>query len=239
MQTKLFKSLPWVALAGLLLAGISFALVNQSRSNQLTEDTQTRRSALDTLTQIAALKPQSINDPAFQQALEDGLQAPYIATIWLFAPDGEQILYSAGSTSAASRQSTDMEQILAALPKDALQTEQTAMLKAVAAMRYEGEHNDIYRHLILPVSSPDGDLIGFLGAAYEISPSLSSVSAGYITALITFIAGLALYWLSLPLWVRWDARNRGERAPAWAVFVLLGNLVALVAYLIVRRSSSK
>jgi hypothetical protein len=239
MQTKLFKLLPWVALAGLLLAGISFALVSQSRSNQLTEDPQTRLSALDTLTQIAALQPETVDAPAFRQALEDSLQAPYIAAIWLFAPDGEQILYSAGSTSAASRQSPDMEQILAALPQDALHTEQTAMLKAVAAMRYEGEHNDIYRHLILPVSSPNGDLIGFLGAAYEISPSLSSVDARYIATLITFVAGLALYWLSLPLWVLWDARNRGERAPAWAVFVLLGNLVALVAYLIVRRNPSK
>jgi hypothetical protein len=239
MKTKLFKLLPWVALAGLLLAGISFGFVSYNRSNQLTEDPQTRRSALDTLTEIAALQPTTVDDPALRKALEDSLQAPYIATIWLFAPDGEQIAYSAGSTSAASRRSADMEQILAALPQDALQTEQTAMLKAVAAMRYEGEHNDIYRHLILPIRSPDGALIGFLGAAYDINSALSPVTAGYIATLITFIAGLALYWLSLPLWVLWDARNRGERAPAWAVFVLLGNLVALVAYLIVRRSSSK
>jgi hypothetical protein len=32
-----------------------------------------------------------------------------------------------------------------------------------------------------------------------------------------------------------DARARGERAWVWAVFVLLGNLVALITYILARR----
>jgi len=54
-------------------------------------------------------------------------------------------------------------------------------------------------------------------------------------ALVLFCTGLAAYWFSLPAWVVTDARRRGEKAVAWGLFVLLGNVVALVFYLQVRR----
>jgi hypothetical protein len=52
--------------------------------------------------------------------------------------------------------------------------------------------------------------------------------------LLAGLLALAVYWLCLPLWVWLDARERGERAWAWAVFVLLGNPVALPAYILAR-----
>lgn len=50
-----------------------------------------------------------------------------------------------------------------------------------------------------------------------------------------FPVGLAAYWFSLPLWVATDARRRQEKAVVWGLFALLGNVMALVLYLLVRR----
>ena len=50
-----------------------------------------------------------------------------------------------------------------------------------------------------------------------------------------FLAGLIAFWLTIPSWMLLDARRRGERAAAWGLFGLLGNVMALVVYLLVRR----
>jgi hypothetical protein len=55
------------------------------------------------------------------------------------------------------------------------------------------------------------------------------------SALVPFCAGVATYWFSLPAWVAMDAQRRQEKAVAWGLFVLLGNVVALVLYLLVHR----
>jgi len=55
-----------------------------------------------------------------------------------------------------------------------------------------------------------------------------------VVSLIILYLSLTAYWLSLPVWVFLDAQTRRERAWIWAMFVLLGNLVALIAYLLTR-----
>jgi hypothetical protein len=55
-----------------------------------------------------------------------------------------------------------------------------------------------------------------------------------MTAVLAVPLGLGVFWLSLPAWVWLDARRRGERAFVWALFVLTGNVVALMAYLLTR-----
>ena len=55
---------------------------------------------------------------------------------------------------------------------------------------------------------------------------------GSIAAMLGFYLAAAIYWLALPLWVFLDARDRRDRALAWGIFVLIGNLVALLAYLL-------
>lgn len=52
---------------------------------------------------------------------------------------------------------------------------------------------------------------------------------------IFVLIALMLYWFSIPPWVALDARRRGERALVWSTFALLGNMMALVLYLLVRR----
>lgn len=56
--------------------------------------------------------------------------------------------------------------------------------------------------------------------------------------IITLVAliGLILFWLSIPAWMVLDAQQRRERAAVWGLFGLLGNMIALVVYLLVREN---
>lgn len=45
---------------------------------------------------------------------------------------------------------------------------------------------------------------------------------------------LLIYWLSIPLWVVLDAMRHRERAVVWGLFTLIGNIVALLIYLLSR-----
>ena len=56
--------------------------------------------------------------------------------------------------------------------------------------------------------------------------------------IITLIAlfSLLLFWLSIPAWMTLDAQKRRERAAIWGLFGLLGNMIALVVYLLVREN---
>ncbi len=57
---------------------------------------------------------------------------------------------------------------------------------------------------------------------------------GNLTTL-AIAAGLIAFWGTIPSWMLLDARRRGERAAVWGLFGLLGNVMALVVYLLVRR----
>ena len=58
-----------------------------------------------------------------------------------------------------------------------------------------------------------------------------------ITVIVFVVGSLVLFWLSIPLWMALDAQKRHERAAAWGLFGLLGNMIALVVYLLVRRNN--
>ena len=53
-----------------------------------------------------------------------------------------------------------------------------------------------------------------------------------IAALSSFI----LFWLFIPAWMALDAQKRREKAAVWGIFGLLGNMIALVVYLLVREN---
>ena len=53
---------------------------------------------------------------------------------------------------------------------------------------------------------------------------------------IAALAGFILFWLSIPAWMALDAQKRRERAAVWGLFGLLGNMIALVVYLLVREN---
>ena len=57
-----------------------------------------------------------------------------------------------------------------------------------------------------------------------------------ITVAVVMLGSLSLFWLSIPAWMALDAQKRRERATAWGLFGLLGNMIALVVYLLVREN---
>jgi len=109
-------------------------------------------------------------------------------------------------------------------------------LLAASAIQREGEHNDVLRQMVRPVRAGDDTELGIVAVSYDANPGLGGFPGfGYVVALLVIPLGLAVYWLALAGWVFLDAKVRGERAWVWAMFVLLGNLVALFVYLLARQ----
>lgn len=57
-----------------------------------------------------------------------------------------------------------------------------------------------------------------------------------ITVAVFLTGSLILFWLTIPAWMALDALKRHERAVAWGLFGLLGNIIAMVVYLLVRKN---
>ena len=113
----------------------------------------------------------------------------------------------------------------------------------------------IPKHLIIsteePISRYGGELVemnrvkdGLIAATIsrsqynpplqERSEESERLSLLLNTTGIAALAGFILFWLSIPAWMALDAQKRRERATVWGIFGLLGNMIALVVYLLVR-----
>jgi hypothetical protein len=242
MRNRYYKFLPWAALLGAILIIAGLITTNGMRAQLMTDDGQTTRVVDAALTRLAQLTPSNAEDAALRAAVKELRANPYLATVWLFDLQGK-VLYSEGSTafhsSIQDRIPPDFERILASAPADTLTSEQSLLLAAAAAIQAEGEHNDIYRHQVRPVRDANGKLVAVVGVAYDISSAVGAPDAGWIASILIFLLGLGLYWLALPVWTYLDASQNGEPAWVWAAFVLLGNVVALIAYLLVRSAPKK
>ena len=242
-MTKKVKSLlPWIAVLSALAAAILALIGIPQRRQMLTDSGVTHLAAEAAIEQVIALPPASLDDANFRRSLEALPGKAYISNVWLFAPDG-QIISSVGMMApregtAAEHATVEARRLLETLPQDTLTGEQRTLLLAASAIQSEGEHNDVLRHFVREVRSPDGVLLGWVGVAYDVSPDISAPDIGWIISLLAWLFFLGIYWLSLPLWVWLDARQRGERAGVWAMFVLVGNLVALMAYVLTRPQSA-
>ena len=241
MGKRLKRGLPIIAVVGALVALVCLSVLSRRRQVLLTDTGETRRVVeTTTVAQLQALRPSSLDGTSFREAIAQAKDAPYVAVIWLFAPDG-RILEGNRSVSRGTVQESatdEMRRVLGMLPKGALGAEQRIALLAASAMQKEGEHNDVYRHLLREVHGPDDDVVALIGITYDVSPATGSPGLAYKLLVAMLPLGLGVYWLALPAWVWLDARARGERAWVWAVFVLLGNLVATIAYILARAPGS-
>jgi len=254
MSARTFrKLLPFLAVLGAALFVVLVILVFIGAGHQqafLVDTGETRPAVLAALKKLQAQHPTSIDDADFRRSVKalakDTPEESQVATVWLFEPNG-QIIESIGSTSgcphvgggyvAEDWASIDVRGVLDTLPGELLSQEQRTMLLMASCIRSEGTHNDIYRHLLVPIRAADGSTVALVGVNYTVTSGAHDRATGGDLGLIVGgllgVGGFALYWLSLPLWVFLDARARGERAAwIWAAFVFLGNLVALIAYLL-------
>jgi hypothetical protein len=237
MDKKLKKILPMMAMIGALIGLAALVALSTVQRGILIDTGETTLSVVQTLSRIQAMQPQSIEDPSFKAAIDQAREAPYIATIWLFSPEGQIIqgnaAYPYGVVDKEATEET--RRILAALPEEFLTSEQSTALQAASVMQAEGEHNDVYRHILREVYDKDGKIVALAGATFDVSPEVGdSPSTGWILLILGVLLGMGIYWIALPFWVWLDARDRGERYWVWGTFVLLGNLVALMAYILAR-----
>ena len=247
MPNKFKSTLLILAFLGAFAAVNSLFLLSFERRAKLVKSDEARQAAEDFLARFQAIRVTSIddralNDSALMASAGPTMRNPYVAAVWLFAPDG-RIVCGSGATALSTMgyrtvknaATDDAQSLLETLPEDMFTDLQRTSILAASAMRREGSHNDIYDHLLRPIKKEDGSIVGLVGIAYLISKSLTEpVGLGWIAGVLVIPIGLGVYWLSLPLWVLLDARQRGERAWPWAIFVFIGNLVAFIAYALAR-----
>ena len=242
-MAKPIKSiLPWIAVGSALAAAILTLIGISLRRQMLTDSGLTRPAAEAAVEQFVSPPPASLDEAGFRRAVEALPGKAYIAGAWLFAPAG-RIVSSAGmmrpkNGTAAERAAADTLRLLETLPKNALTAEQRTLILAASAIQSEGEHNDVLRHVVREIRSTNGTLLGWIGVAFDVSPGVGTPDVRWIVFLLAWLFFIGVYWISLPLWVWLDARHRGERAGVWAMFVVIGNLVALMAYVLTRPKSS-
>ena len=232
------RLLPIFAVVGLIMFIIAGAISQSGEQGFLTDTGRNRPAVEAVLVQLQAIRPVSLDDPDFMSAVKAAQREPHVASLWLFTPDG-RCAYSTSPIAARGNvedwASVDVRGSLDVLSDDTLSDVQHTMLLVGSAIRSEWTHNDIYRHMVGAVRKHDGSTVALIAVAYEISGGAHSKPAFFIGAPAALI-GLAVYWLSLPLWVFLDARARGRQVWTWTTFIFIGNLVALLAYLLTAKS---
>jgi len=235
------KKLPWVAVAAILIFS-AILIFGPKRSSFLTPDPQQKQRAQSTLNTLAESANANLEDPAFTEKLNQALSNGTAASLWVFDQNGI-LVYAQGSTAKAAKNfpvdDLPVQKLLSSLPDEALTPQQKQLLISAALIQVEGEHNDIYNHLVTPLYDASGEMTGILGMAYSINQNTGGVPLSWKLSIVAGLFSFGIYWISLPLWVFFDARSRNEKAWIWGCFTLLGNLIALMAYLLTRHPQAE
>lgn len=238
MRKPLMRALPFVSAAALLLAVICLVVVSRERRQFLTDTGETTRVVESAVAEIQSLHPDSLDAPQLRAALQRLSKTRPVALTWLIGHDG-QIRFSTAPYANRGQVEqwalTETRRVISEMPAGFLTPHQRIALLAGSAIQGEGEHNDVWRHMIRPLPANPDKPLGFIGVAYDISSRGAGFPGlGYAVPLLLVPIAVLVYWVTLPWWVFLDASARGERAWVWMLFVLLGNLVALLAYLLAR-----
>jgi len=239
MKKNWYNILPWATLLSgtLVVMLLAAAIIYKPQKN--IENTVNRKIALDKLKTISLENKELFNTDVFFNYVYKTLFGNEINTIWLIAANGE-IVYAKGEMAQSTPLNSSVNSLMDDQSKGLINAVEESIdpllkleLSIAAAIRREGEHNDVYGHLVLPVMSVQNELAGFVGVAYSLNNSKPSFGV-YAIGISLFICFL-IYWLSMPLWVYFDSRKRNDKSILWTLFVFIGNLPAYIAYLILRK----
>lgn len=240
MSKKLKPVIPLVMIVSALIAIMALLVVNGRVQEFHNGNSEKTRAAVE-----SAILPelekryQGLDDATLMASIEKVASVQYVSAVWLFTADGRPLSGKGCIKSSAvtnTRGGSEVKSVLAGLPDNLLKSDQKGAILALAALRAEGEHNDIFRHMVRPLISTSGSTIGWLAIAYNVSTTLdASPALSYKLMVLAIPLSVLIYKLSLLLWIFWDAKEHGERAWIWMSFALLGDLVALIAYLLVPR----
>jgi len=239
MKKNWYNILPWIALfSGFLLVVLVIAAIVFKPQIDF-ENTQNKKIASDKLKQISLESKGAFNSKVFFDYVDSTVFGNPINTIWIITEKGV-IVHAMGTMAASTPVNTIVNNSidyqnrgLINAVEESLDTVQKQVLSIAAAIRNEGEHNDVFGHLVVPLKSNNNELSGYIGVAYSLNNSKPEPEL-YLIGIAIFIC-FFFYWLSIPVWVYFDSRERNDRYILWTVFVLIGNLPAYIAYLITRK----
>jgi hypothetical protein len=239
MKKELYNKLPWIGLISGLLMVILLVMGFVFRPTTNTKSTINRKLVIDKLHEIKIDRKEALNSIEFTDNLNKTLNVSAINTKWLISSDG-LIVYASGMMAPSTPLNTSIYDLtndqnlgLIYAVEGNMDEVQKKILYAAATIRKEGDHNNIYGHTVVPLKTSAGELVGFIGVAYDLDASTQS-SMIYIID-IALIISFLVYWLSFPLWVYFDCRQKDNKYIFWTLFVLIGNLPAYIAYFITKK----
>jgi hypothetical protein len=242
MLKRIQRSLPAIAAVALAVAITSLLIVEVQLKKLKAESGETRPTVDAAVKQLQASRPRSLDEPGFREALDNFSRSRYVNAVWLIRLDGHIAFSTAGFATTGSVQDLALDEtrrVLSEIPEGYLSAQQRIALLAASTIQREGEHNDIFRQMIRPIQDRNDVELGFIGVSYAAAAKAGAFPGmSYAMALFLIPIGLVVYWVALPWWVFLDATGRKDKAWAWTLFVLLGNLAALFAYLLTRHPSS-
>jgi hypothetical protein len=217
-----------------------FQLATILKPSKNIESSVNRKIAFDKLKQIRIESTENLNSKAFFDSFDNVLNCSVITTKWLISEKGE-IIYANGVMARSTPLNSNIYSLVDTQNRgliDAIEYNVDSVQKHImfvaASIRREGDHNDIFGHLVMPLKTSSNVLVGFVGVAYSLDDS-NPPFQNYYVIIIALIICFLLYWLLLPLWVYFDCRERNNKYILWSIFVLFGNVPALIAYLISNR----
>ena len=239
MKKNWYNILPLIALlSGVLLVLLVIAAIVFKPHGNI-ENAENRKIAYDKLKQIQIKSKEIFNSKSFKDYFDKTLDCSVINTKWLISDNGV-IIYANGMMAPSTPLNTSIyssvdDQSLGLINAvdGNIDTLQKELMYAAAAIRSEGEHNDIIGHIVMPLKTSSNELVGLIGVAYALDGSTPPAQI-YVIA-IALIISFFIYWLSFPLWVYFDCREKNNKYILWTLFVLIGNLPAYIAYLITRK----
>ncbi|MGB7539798.1 MAG: hypothetical protein WBM17_14745, partial [Anaerolineales bacterium] len=212
-------------LAAFLCMAVGFSVgINLHSTDQLNEERVRRQSVEESMNAILPGEVASVNSPELAQAVERLKSEPYVVWVWVSDPKGDIRLSYNGPAEVGDNVyelSQYEEDLISAVDPQHMDPVTEMELRLAMALRREGEHNDIYSHLVRYIPGPDGQPAAYVGVTFEgvdTSPGILD-----IVFVILGAVGFGLYWLGLPLWVFLDSRagGSGRASVLWGLFVLV------------------
>jgi hypothetical protein len=233
------------SIAGIVLATVLFlgyvVLFSASRNYSPAELSITRDSVGESMAVLLPAEVESADDPALLKAASRLAGKQYVSWVWISDKDGKIVSAQGGPAQEGDTLETlssNEVDIVDAVEPGLLSGPAEMQLRLAVAIRREGEHNDVFRHIVRSIQGTSGEPAAYVAVAYDASPRIGA-PPGLLeqAALGLILAGFAGYWLCLPLWVTLDARARAERASAWGLLILFTNLAGFIAYLLFGRQA--
>jgi hypothetical protein len=221
-------------LGALIGAVTAFGIATVRRERALVDDGAEREAVLQSAGRILPETAAGAADPRLREAAERLARVPGVARLWLVDASGRVAASHGGpGTTGATVEALAPAETRATIDslRPPLSPPERVALLAAAAIRRDGDHNDVFKPLTLRVRNADGEASAVVVLCYDISAKAGSATR----ALLPIVAGMALYWLGLAAWVFFDARVRQENPWLWGLLVLLTNLAGALAYLIATR----